>query len=124
MSEKRKRKTGCVFLAVGFLLCIISAYASSASGGDRFRPANRNAVSSGQAIQDDAAAVRVNTAEAEELMMLPGIGETLASLIISERENNGEFYYPEDLETVKGIGPQTLKKLRPLISTDTDESGD
>ena len=124
MSEKRKRKTGCIFLAVGFLLCIISAYASSTSGGDRFRPANHNAVNSGQAVHADSAAVRVNTAEAEELMTLPVIGETIASLIISEREQNGVFYYPEDLETVKGIGPQTLKKLRPLISTDTDESGD
>ena len=54
--------------------------------------------------------IRVNEADAEELQELPGIGETYSMLIISEREENGPFYYPEDLLAVKGIGTKTLQK--------------
>ena len=44
----------------------------------------------------------------EELMTIPGIGEKTARAIVDEREENGPFYYLQDLVAVKGIG---LKKL-------------
>lgn len=40
-----------------------------------------------------------------------GVGEVIAQRIIEEREENGPFYYPEDLMNVKGIGEKTLEKL-------------
>ena len=46
-----------------------------------------------------------------ELDTLPGVGEVIAQRIIEEREENGPFYYPEDLMNVKGIGEKTLEKL-------------
>ena len=49
--------------------------------------------------------VAVNSADADELDTLPGVR------IIEEREENGPFYYPEDLMNVKGIGEKTLEKL-------------
>ena len=55
--------------------------------------------------------VAVNTADADELDTLPGVGEVIAQRIIEEREENGPFYYPEDLMNVKGIGEKTLEKL-------------
>jgi len=55
--------------------------------------------------------VDVNRAEAEELEQLPGIGPVLAQEIITEREQNGWFHYPEDLINVKGIGEKTLEKI-------------
>ena len=55
--------------------------------------------------------VAVNTADAEELDTLPGVGEVIAQLIIEEREENVPFYYPEDLINVKGFGEKTLEKL-------------
>ena len=57
----------------------------------------------------------VNTADADELDTLPGVGEVIAQRIIEEREQNGPFYYPEDLMNVKGIGEKTLEKLLPHI---------
>ena len=54
----------------------------------------------------------VNEAGTDELVELKGIGETLASFIIEERERNGMFYYPEDLLAVKGIGPAKLGQIR------------
>ncbi|QTE68546.1 helix-hairpin-helix domain-containing protein [Clostridiales bacterium] len=64
----------------------------------------------------------MNSGSAEELQALPGIGETLSQLIISERENNGNFYYPEDLTAVKGIGIKKLEQFRELL--DLSQGGD
>ena len=56
-----------------------------------------------------------STPRADELDTLPGVGEVIAQRIIEEREQNGPFYYPEDLMNVKGIGEKTLEKLLPHI---------
>ncbi len=55
--------------------------------------------------------VNLNTATAEELMTLPGIGEKRASDIIADREANGPFRIPEDLTRVPGIGEGILEGL-------------
>ena len=59
--------------------------------------------------------VAVYSADADELDTLPGVGEVIAQRIIEEREENGPFYYPEDLMNVNGIGEKTLEKLLPHI---------
>ena len=56
-------------------------------------------------------AVDVNTADAEMLDTLPGVGPAIAQRILDERALNGPFLYPEDLVTVSGIGEKTLRKL-------------
>ena len=59
--------------------------------------------------------IRVNDAEPDDLCDLYGIGETLAGMIVSERETNGPFFYPEDLTHVKGIGLRKLEGFRDMI---------
>lgn len=61
--------------------------------------------------------VNINLADMDELVSLPGIGETIASLIIEERTINGPFYYPEDLLCVRGIGEKKLESIRPFLET-------
>ena len=56
--------------------------------------------------------VDVNRASSRELEALAGVGPVLAQEIIAERETNGDFHYPEDLISVKGIGEKTLEKMR------------
>ena len=68
--------------------------------------------------------VRVNEADSEELTSLYGVGETLAAMIIGEREQNGPFRYPEDLTDVKGIGPAKLAGFRNMLDMRTEESGE
>ena len=58
--------------------------------------------------------IDVNHADLEELVSLPGIGETIARLIIEQREKT-PFHLPEDLLTVKGIGASKLEAIRRLI---------
>jgi competence protein ComEA len=60
--------------------------------------------------------VPINTATAEELDILPGIGPMTAQAIIEDRESRGRFAFPEDLLRVPGIGPKKLAALRPHIT--------
>ena len=55
--------------------------------------------------------VNINTASANDLETLPGIGPALATLIITDRP----YATVEDLERVQGIGPGTMTSLRPLV---------
>ncbi len=61
-------------------------------------------------------AVNVNTASADELITLPGIGPVTAQRIIDARDTYGPYHYPEDLLTVSGIGVKVLERLKPLIT--------
>jgi competence protein ComEA len=59
--------------------------------------------------------VNVNTANAEELASLPGIGPALAQAIIKQR--TGEpFAKAEDLRKVKGIGDKLLERLKDQVT--------
>lgn len=63
------------------------------------------------------ARVNVNTAGAEELMTLPGIGQARAQAILDDRAANGPYRWPEELIRVKGIGEGTLAGLLDQITT-------
>ena len=59
--------------------------------------------------------VNLNTASVQELMALPGIGETLAGRIAAYREENGPFLRADQIMAISGIGPGTYEKLRSYI---------
>lgn len=56
--------------------------------------------------------ISINSASAEDLMSLSGIGEKTAALIIEYRTNVHRFQTIEDLLLVKGIGEKTLSKFK------------
>lgn len=60
--------------------------------------------------------VNINTASAEQLDTLPGVGESTAQKIIADREANGPFSSPEDLKRVSGIGDKKYAELADLIT--------
>jgi len=60
--------------------------------------------------------VNINTASKDELVALPGIGQTLAERIVLFRGNKGKFGSAEDLQKVKGISKKKFEKLKPLVS--------
>ena len=59
--------------------------------------------------------ININTATAEELDTLPGIGPSTAAAIVEDRERNGPFASPEDLMRVSGIGEGKFSKLKDQI---------
>lgn len=70
--------------------------------------ANNNEVTSGK--------ININNANKEELIQLPGIGETIAEEIIKYRNENGYFASIEEITDVKRIGNKTFEKLKDLIT--------
>lgn len=63
--------------------------------------------------------IDVNTATAEQLQSVNGIGVKTAAAIIAYREAHGAFKNVEDMVKVKGIGKKKLAKIEDEI-----EAGD
>jgi competence protein ComEA len=60
--------------------------------------------------------VNLNTATADELDQLPGIGPALAERICQWRDQNGGFSAVDELQEVSGIGEQRFAELQPLVT--------
>jgi competence protein ComEA len=71
---------------------------------------------SGETAGEGVGIVNINTADAETLCHLPGIGPELAGRIIARREEHGPFSSPDELMEVSGIGEKTFKALSGLIT--------
>ena len=69
-------------------------------------------------IAPDFPPVDLNTATAEELDTLPGIGESLAGRIIAYREANGPFGSIEEIMEVSGIGEAKFAELKDRVTVD------
>lgn len=61
------------------------------------------------------ALVNINQASKEELMTLPGIGESKADKIIAYREENGRFSTPEGIMEISGIKDGLYNKIKDKI---------
>ncbi|MDE2028395.1 MAG: helix-hairpin-helix domain-containing protein [Candidatus Omnitrophica bacterium] len=60
--------------------------------------------------------IDINTARADQLQMLPGIGAKLARRIVEYRSANGPFKSLEGLREVQGITAKRLAHIKGLIS--------
>lgn len=60
--------------------------------------------------------VNINTASAQQLDLLPGIGEKAAKRIIEHRHKT-PFTKVDDLAKVKGFGAKKLEKLKRFLTT-------
>lgn len=62
------------------------------------------------------APININTATAEELDRLPGIGPSIAQAILDYRTQTGPFKTIEDINNVKGIGDVLFAKIKGSIT--------
>jgi competence protein ComEA len=60
--------------------------------------------------------ININTASADDLASLPGIGPSYAQRIVEYREKNGPFHKVEDLLNVRGIGEKTFERIRDRLT--------
>ena len=72
-------------------------------------------------VRPEPEMVNLNTAGAEELTALPGIGEKLARRIVDHRAANGPFASVEELTEVSGIGLGKLTELEGLVTVEESE---
>lgn len=89
-------------------------------GGSREIPAAQSAPSE---ETETAFPININTATAEELQALPGIGKARAEAIIAYREEHGPFTYVEDLRGVSGIGEGILANIIDHITVGEQSNG-
>lgn len=59
--------------------------------------------------------ININTATADELQRLPGIGPSKAQAILATRQRMGRFARVEDVLRVRGIGRATLRRLQSML---------
>jgi competence protein ComEA len=64
---------------------------------------------------DPTGVVNIQTATAEQLQLLPGIGPSKAEAIVRYRSSH-PFARVEDILRVRGIGRVTFRRLRPMIT--------
>lgn len=62
------------------------------------------------------ALVDINSATANELVALPGVGPVLSERIVAYRDANGGFERADQLMAVAGIGPATYEAIRDLVT--------
>ncbi|MBR4904169.1 MAG: helix-hairpin-helix domain-containing protein [Selenomonadaceae bacterium] len=60
--------------------------------------------------------ININTADAEELATLKGIGNSLAQRIIDYREQNGAFKTIDEIKNVRGIGEKKFDAFKDKIT--------
>ena len=69
----------------------------------------------GSAGESGDGTVSLNSATAEELVTLPGVGPATAEAIIAHREEAGHFTSIEQLMDVSGIGPAKFAQLKDKV---------
>lgn len=67
-----------------------------------------------------AGRLNINSADAEQLTALPGIGTARADAIIRYRLKNGPFKTVEGLSDVPGIGSKIMEKIRSMVTTEKE----
>jgi len=68
------------------------------------------------AKQAPAGKVNINSASAQQLTALPGVGEKLAERIVEYRQKAGGFKSVQELMNVKGVGEKSFSKLQPYLT--------
>ena len=123
--EKKTSVCGVYLVLAALTLCFAlsllvlhrTAYAGSAHGDYTVSVQDKSAVVTAPV----RVLVNVNTASAEELQTLTGIGPSLAQAIIDYRAEHGDFKTAEDLLNVKGIGETKLEGFRAEITLTEEE---
>jgi competence protein ComEA len=106
--------------ARGAQLDLVNLAAPLADGEQVVVPARGPAASAGAATGGAAggsptAPVDLNSATAEQLDALPGIGPVTAQKIVDYRQAHGPFRSVDDLDAIPGIGPARIENLRGLV---------
>ena len=88
------------------------------ASGPRVAEISEPPESSAAAAPDATGRLNLNTADAQALEKLPGIGPARAQLIVEYRAAHGPFRSVDQLQDVQGIGAATVAALRDLVTVE------
>lgn len=94
----------------------VSADSSSVAASSAASAATVPASTTAQQLTQISYPLNLNTATAEELMSVDGIGEQRAASIISYREYLGGFTSVEQLKDISGFGDAIYEKVAPYFT--------
>ncbi|MDR3255844.1 MAG: helix-hairpin-helix domain-containing protein [Synergistaceae bacterium] len=80
------------------------------------RPKNSKNPANDQKSESAPGKIDINSAAAEELQSLPGVGPSISAAIVEYRSANGPFFDTSDLMKVRGIGQKRFEAVRDLIT--------
>lgn len=127
--EERNGKVGGVYLVLAALTVLFAvslaflhktSYEGTAHGDYTVRVQEKT----DEITAPTRVLVNINTADAEELETLTGIGPALAQAIVDYRAEHGAFRSAEDLLLVKGIGEAKLEGFRAEITLEEEEANE
>ncbi len=125
--ERQEKFTAMHYALLALTLAFLGALFWAAGRERSAVPADEYRVAAERGIPAEAAApedlrIDVNTATAEELETLPGIGPTLARAIVRHREENGPFGSVDELLEVSGIGEAKLDNIREDVTVGEEDA--
>lgn len=89
--------------------------AAPLADGEQVVVPRRGAAAAGSGEPSPTAPLDLNSASAEQLDALPGIGPETAAKIVAFRQAHGPFRTVEGLDAVPGIGPSRIDQLKGLV---------
>ena len=101
----------CLSVVVVVMLLALPVIAAEPAAPQQQEPAKASAAPAKKAPGLEGQ-ININTATAEQLVLLPGVGKKTADAIIEYRTKNGNFKAVDDITKVKGIGAKKLEKIK------------
>lgn len=89
--------------------------AAPLADGEQVLVPSRGTAAAAPGAPSASAPLDLNTATAEQLDALPGIGPATAAKIVSFRQAHGPFRSVNELDAVPGIGPARIDQLKGLV---------
>ncbi|MGH9971084.1 MAG: ComEA family DNA-binding protein [Pyrinomonadaceae bacterium] len=69
-------------------------------------------------VDSTSARININSASAQELEKLPGVGRVVAARIVAHRQEHGSFRRVEHLLLVRGISDRKFREIRSLVTVE------
>lgn len=92
-----------------------AAPSAKATTSQRTRARTSSGSSGNSGNNGNSGRINLNTATANQIETIKGIGPKTAARIIKQRNAMGRFTRLEDLLRIKGIGPKTLRRLSGIV---------
>ena len=120
LGEKVTKSEWGLLILTGIFLCLMTVVLACSGGGTGADYTITPQKAAADVTPAEDPPVDLNTAGAEELDTLPGIGPVLAERIVALREERGGFSDLSELLDVEGIGTATLEEISPYLIVEDD----